>query len=140
MLDRNTDLTENRLFHDKPNKYTDIADKLYKLLGIHTLYLFRKELSFDADIKICLAKSGLFLNYIDEKLYDYYSKPEKYCDCCGRIMNSWLSVLDSTKYTKRYENMDICQDCNRQLDKNSIFYSNFTLNKIFKNIMGDKLE
>lgn len=146
MLDRDTDLTEDRLFHGKTNtfiiKSTLIVEKLYELLGIHTFYLVKSDHIFDSDIKMCLAKSGLFLTDMEKQLYEYYSNiianTSKYCDCCGRIMNNWLlSVLDPIKYTKRFDNTDICQECNRKLDKNNIKISRILRNIIMNDREGD---
>ena len=120
MLNRDTDLTERRLFHSKIElSHSNKALSYLKLnlFGYHdfvnldSLFFTRQDDGFL--FQVFLTKIGLIKN----ERYKYVSKPsERYCDKCGREFNI-LGRIDKRKYCIPSDTSSLCVDCDRELSQ-----------------------
>lgn len=126
MLNRDTDLTSDRLFHNKisfkreSKAITKIKSELlgfFDYIQLDTLNSVssNKILEF----KLRLGKRGIFFSKKDEHILKYHFFGEdKYCERCGREF-SLLNLVDSKHYCLQVPNKayNLCRDCDGMLKK-----------------------
>lgn len=126
MLDRNTDLTSNRLFHNKDrfNRYSKIVTKIKaEIFGIYDYIAldFNDNMSSDKilNFKLKMAKLGIFFSSRDEEIIKYhFFNDNKYCDRCGREFNI-LGLVDNKHYCIQVPNKEynLCRECDNRLKR-----------------------
>ena len=124
MLNRDTDLTSDRLFHDKTSfrRGSAAVTKIKsELLGFFD-YIQLDTLNFVSsnkilEFKLRLGKKGIFFSKRDEHILKYHFFGEdKYCERCGREF-SLLNLVDSKHYCLQVPNRtyNLCRDCDSML-------------------------
>lgn len=120
MLNRDTDLTSDRLFHDKTSfrrgsaAVTKIKSELlgfFDYIQLDTLNSVSSNKILEFKLK--LGKKGIFFSKRDEHILKYHFFGEdKYCERCGREF-SLLNLVDSKHYCLQVLNKayNLCRDC-----------------------------
>lgn len=124
MLDRDTDLTSNRLFHNKYKFYNSnkaINKVKSYLIGFYDIIEIDSLTNTSSDkilnFKLKMAKMGIFFNSKDERIIKYhFLNDNKYCDRCGREFNI-LGLLDKKHYCTQVQSKayDLCIECDNKL-------------------------
>ena len=129
MLDRTTDLTSNRLFHNKDKfyRYSKTIAKIFKIYNYATLDSNNNTTNFT----LKMAKLGIFFSGREEEAIKYHLSHDKYCDRCGREFNI-LGLIDNKHYCIQVPNKsyNLCIECDSKL-KESGYES--IINKLLSN-------
>lgn len=126
MLDRTTDLTSNRLFHNKDrfDRYSKIVTKIKaEIFGVYdyiALDLNDNTSSYKIlNFKLKMTKFGIFFSSREEEIIKHhFLNDNKYCDRCGREFNI-LGLVDNKHYCIQVQNKEynLCKDCDDRLKR-----------------------
>lgn len=124
MLDRDVDLTSNRLFHDKPKlikkSYPSVQKLKTKITGVISFCELGSVTKMEKlSVQYFLAKIGYKVNF-NIAPYEWGKK----CDCCGRV----FTVIGGTK---KHKGSNLCVECFNKLEKD------YTKDNIIKRIMNE---